>query len=546
MNVNFKPLGLAAAVAAVAAGYSGVTSAQATYTSAGLGDLAIVPYYTTVGEYVTGVHIINTSESTQVVKLRFRRGSDSMDAMDINLILSPKDEWTGYVDDSSGRVVLATDDNSCTAPLPVNGDGQWIMPTLYAAGATEGYIEVIGMGQTIDEDQPIAQAAVHVDGVPVDCGLVASNFFRNATTGLPTSDADLTKKGVISSNTTHQTCSDDILGIPGQTCAGDPVKSIDPTPVLPNTFRSTDNVLKVSFFVRDANGGLEFGGNAVNLSDFSDTAMMSNQQKIVVGEADAYGYLFPDLDGGSPADPLTFARGLYEDIRSELGVTAVINDWSVASARNVSTDWVVTLPGQYLMVDLLQYTTSLFDSEEPCLSLEAAAKYNGTIPAPTVPAEQCDARDIPVLVLDSSETYDREEGTPTFTNPEDGLVISPEVGVLPPTAITLLEYEVNVLEWVSGSDAEANPVLTSQYAKTVDVTAWEADYGWASLSIESDTEKTQGIYNFAASAQAEAPVFDSTTSNVPMVGFVAWERSFPSNPGANYGRLVEHSYITSN
>ena len=543
MNVNFKPLGLAAAVAAVTAGYSGVTSAAATYTSAGLGDLAIVPYYTTVGDYVTGVHIINTSESTQVVKLRFRRGSDSMDAMDINLVLSPKDEWTGYVDDSSGKVVLATDDNSCTVPQAVNGDGRFEMPGLYAEGATEGYIEVIGMGQTIDEDQPIALAAVHEDGVPVNCGLVASNFFRNAT-GFAA--PDLTKKGVIDSETTHQTCTDDIAWASGalpltQSCAGDALKDIAPTPVIPNDFESTDNVLKVSFFVRDGNGGLEFGGNAVNLSDFSDDAMMTNQQKIIVGEDDLYSFLFPDLDGGSPADT---TRGLYEDIRAELGVTAVINDWSVASARNVSTDWVVTLPGQYLMVDLNQYTASLLaPDEEVCLSLEAAAKYNATIPAPAVPAEQCDARDIPVLVLDSSETYDREEGFPTFTSPEDGLVISPEVDVLPPEAITVLEYEVNVLEWVAESDSDANPVLTSQYAKTIDVTAWEAEYGWASLSVASDSLKTQGIFNFAASV--DGPVFDSVDSNVPMVGFVAWERSFPSNPGANYGRLIEHSYLNS-
>jgi hypothetical protein len=29
---------------------------------------------------------------------------------------------------------------------------------------------------------------------------------------------------------------------------------------------------------------------------------------------------------------------------------------------------------------------------------------------------------------------------------------------------------------------------------------------------------------------------------VPMVGFVAWERSFPENPDGNYGRAVKHSF----
>jgi hypothetical protein len=27
-----------------------------------------------------------------------------------------------------------------------------------------------------------------------------------------------------------------------------------------------------------------------------------------------------------------------------------------------------------------------------------------------------------------------------------------------------------------------------------------------------------------------------------MIGFVAWQRSFPDNPDGNYGRAVEHSF----
>ena len=179
MKANFKPLGLVAAVAAVTAGYSGVTQAQAALANNSLGDAAIVPYYTTEGDFVSGVHIINTSALTQVVKLRLRRATDSMDAMDFNLILSPYDEWTGFVDDSSGKVVMATEDKSCTAPL--RADGRFEMPPLYQEGATEGYIEVIGMGSAADTT-PIAIGAKHsAEGVPFDCVAVESNFFRNAT-----------------------------------------------------------------------------------------------------------------------------------------------------------------------------------------------------------------------------------------------------------------------------------------------------------------------------------------------------------------------------
>ncbi len=145
MKAMFKPLGLAAAVAAVTAGYAGVASAQSTARSIGnLGDLAIIPYYSVQGDWVTGVHITNTSDATQVVKLRLRRASDSADSMDFNLILSPKDVWTGSLSDASGNIVMSTDDNSCTAPL--REDGRFEMPFIFRAGAEEGYIEVISMG----------------------------------------------------------------------------------------------------------------------------------------------------------------------------------------------------------------------------------------------------------------------------------------------------------------------------------------------------------------------------------------------------------------
>ena len=60
MKTIFKPMALAAAVAAVAAGYTGVTQAQ--IANNGLGDAAVIPYFTVAEDFVTGVHIINTSD----------------------------------------------------------------------------------------------------------------------------------------------------------------------------------------------------------------------------------------------------------------------------------------------------------------------------------------------------------------------------------------------------------------------------------------------------------------------------------------------------
>ena len=523
---NFKQLGIATAVAAVSASYVGLAQAQVTYPSTNLGDAAIVPYYTTQGDFTTGVHIINTSDMTQVVKLRLRRGSDSMDALDFNIIMSPKDEWVGNIDDSSGTITVTTDDTTCTAPLT---NGVFPMPALYSAGAEEGYIEIIGMG-SIDVVSPIGAASKHTSaGVPLNCVAAESNFFRVATLApVPGSSAN----GIHSSILAHQTCTDDVSaalnGPADQGCV------INATPVLPNTLGDTGNVLKVAYHIRDTASGLEMGGNAVHLADFATTAMLSNQESQIIGSPDLYGYFFPDLNGGSPVDPTTAPARMttFEAVRTTLGATSIINDWSVAAARNVSTDWVVTLPGQYVMLDLGRYTTSLFDATKPCYTDLEIAAVNATEPT----AQSCDWRDLPVTVS-PIEIWDREEQT--FINPQGGLVISPDVSGTP--ASTVFPNEVNVVEWTAGENA---PVLDSVYNQSFDTSALGADFGWAELSVSATALKTQGIYNFTAGAPgvgntAFTPIVETA---IPVVGFVAWERSFPSDPSANYGRLVDHSY----
>ena len=69
MKTVFKPLGIAAAVAAATAGYTGAVSAQEV-SSRNLGDLGLIPFYTVQGGFATAIHIINTTNKTQVVKLR--------------------------------------------------------------------------------------------------------------------------------------------------------------------------------------------------------------------------------------------------------------------------------------------------------------------------------------------------------------------------------------------------------------------------------------------------------------------------------------------
>ena len=97
--LKLKPLTLAAALAASCTGLFAVAVAQPMAVAAERGDLALVPYYTVRGQWVTGIHIVNTSDHTQVVKVRFRRATDSMDALDFNVVMSPRDVYAGFLSD---------------------------------------------------------------------------------------------------------------------------------------------------------------------------------------------------------------------------------------------------------------------------------------------------------------------------------------------------------------------------------------------------------------------------------------------------------------
>jgi len=562
MKAIFKPLGLATAVAAVTAGYAGVSNAETEVDNGNLGDLGIIPYYTVQENWVTGIHITNTSNYTQAVKLRLRRGSDSMDALDFNIILSPYDMWTGLIKgDNESNITLNTGDNSCTAPYIASG--KFPMPVAepgfpaFNEGAMEGYIEIIGMGEA--DDYYVEDAAEHgADGVPADCVAVEENFFR-----YDMSESLGDTKGVYDSETTFQSNPNSDWEEDGE------------DEYVANDWDDTPNVLSVSYFIRDNASGVEFGSNAVMIRDFANEAMMSNQARLSATTFDPLGFYFPDLDGGG-VDGYS-QRGRFDNpfglgdasgpgdnsVRDALGADLVLNDWSVGNADNqIQTDWVITMPGQYLMVDFRRYVASLFPDSAGDICLADDFLIPAGVPGAgnTLPA--CDYRDIPVVA--AFNFWDREEQK--TTTPEDGLVISPATGAAPGT--TLLKNEVNVIKWDdSGLDnADVEGVLNSAYSQTFGVSALGAENGWASLAVTADDKGSPSRLMGNSNGQAvcnvtdgdhsgnpgpdlpNGPVangielcMDAVNTDVPMVGFAAWQRTLPNDPSASYGRIIEHS-----
>jgi len=482
MKDTFKPLALAAAVAAVSAGFVGLANAQSSSAGAypSLGDAAIVPYYTVQEGWVTGVHIINTSELAQVVKFRMRRATDSADVLDFNLVLSPHDEWVGSLDGDATGMKISTTDKSCTVPAFLGAGETTTAPVLVLKDAQEGYIEIIGMGAA-DSTMAIYKSSLHVSGKPVNCDTTRSNFFPAAVT----TNAS-TKQG----------------------------SSV-------NSYTQTDNVLKVSYFLRNVESNTEFGGQATHFSSFSDIPMMTHQQyglnsyaayasnPATSGLSALNGFDFPDLRGGGGNTPAPSRLGMQNVIIPALGASSLINDWSYNEATGASTDWTVTFPGQYTMVDIF-----------------------GAAANPTKP-DLWNFQQLPVVA--TFTLYDREEGTGI----PGGLNFSPS----PAPDAALLPNEVNVITWGDTTP----PVLDSAEKNVVNVNPAEAGItspnGWASLEVEGDKARAGNyqVCDVAAGPVSGAAVCSVIGNVVPMVGFVAWQRTF-DDPDKNYGRIVEHSF----
>ena len=525
------------------------------------GDLALVPYYTVRDAWVTGLHLVNTSDRTQVVKLRFRRATDGLDALDFNVVLSPRDMYAGFLSATANSdIVWSSPDSSCT--VPAASGNRLVMPAIYRSGADSGYVEVIAMGTPSDEQQPIAVAAQHVGatvtsaaGAPRDCAAVRSNFFADGAGTVTGTSTNTTRPGVQDNATTWQR---------GQAASPNAVIKAGGR----STYERSGNALKVSYFIRDNATGIEFGDNAVSIRDFLGAPAITNQQYSVLS-GDLNGFDFPDLNGGVPLSSApppggsarNIQRGLFNALRASnvLGVHAIVNDWSANPANGVEMNWVVTLPGQYTMLRLPQYAATLASISSatagvghPAPGVTSAGQLTppNVCPRQAIPAAsassatgiaECDYRDLPVELTFTA--YNREQRADTVT-PTAELVVSPTAPTTTPK--TYLPQVANVITF--GGKRVFGPM-----DHNIDVDLGQP-YGWVSARVRSrdadvrvcDWDRQQdNAAGFPGALAGRALTLEcSAVANkgVPVIGFAAWSRKVAANPDASYGRIVEHSY----
>ena len=182
----------------VAAGLLGamamMTSAQAVHINKdGTGQVLLFPYYNAQEGYVTNVNIVNSTDETKAVRIRFREGRNSEDVMDFNLYMSPNDVWSGSIQNNgAGLAKISTSDKTCTMPARIaptctkggicEPSSEEFMTGDAANGATnddtlEGYIEVIEMG--VVEDETVKAGVLHSNGSPSDCSTVSKAWETN-------------------------------------------------------------------------------------------------------------------------------------------------------------------------------------------------------------------------------------------------------------------------------------------------------------------------------------------------------------------------------
>ena len=102
---------------------------------------------------------------------------------------------------------------------------------------------------------------------------------------------------------------------------------------------------------------------------FAEAPMATNQQPLSFGTAGKLAYdpinfelpnlaygAYPSSNGarmlaGATASSDIADGGMFDDLRAALDADALINDWASFETTDgtVATDWVVTLPGQYVM-----------------------------------------------------------------------------------------------------------------------------------------------------------------------------------------------------
>ena len=518
-----KPLLKARIHTAVAAGLMGLaamsTQIQAADVSRNnLGQALLFPYYTVNGNWATTFNVINTGPRTLAVKVRFHEMKNSRDVLDFNIVLSPYDTWTGWVQDSDFGPELKTVDTSCTSPLDVRDPDVPVYASNFAytgafddtggRGANrmrEGYVEVLLMGESdplVEDCSPttpdtvtdcansalVPWSAKHVDGEPRDCVAVDNAFIATAPDWFDGDDPATFVSAPPIANS--------LAG------SGDPLARND-------FVAPTENWLKGNVGWLDAATGYGAGTEAIAIEDWAQDNFVTAQQfPWFLEPTFATGATLWTVDGAA-------------EFERVVGASATVNEWADNPNNGARTDWIVTFPTKAYHVDVfneqIQAAVSKYRAALANVVSQAGDDTDAAVSACVADRSVCEvitanaplavepfealfgvqtAADgtgiSPVTVL--WEYFDREEGTAVQAS--EGTTISPA----PPRPRVDIElnYEANVVTFADTSVVNSNFAASSGVADALP----SATSGWAKLSFSEALNPTTNNYELPVAAFA--------------------------------------------
>jgi len=435
-------------------------SAQAVYVNSdGTGQVLLYPYYTVENGYETYVSVVNTTNVTKAVKVRFLEGMNSQEVLDFNLYLSPHDEWVGKIFKTATGAAIMTPDTSCIAgnALPAeSAGGQPFVNYQYSTDtinngpdrAREGYLELIEMG--VVTDATLVKAIAHVGPMgaraPFDCPAVrtAAKTGGSLNNGI----------GIITGPTGG------LYGYSSYIAVG-------------SGLRTTVDAVALGDFYGELSGPHHTAPGSLlpTLSDVgTDGVLISNGRTTL---------FTPDGTRSQTVD----------SVSAVLMRSAIMNDYIVDAGRNSSTNWVVTFPTKRFYVNrtIGQALTPFAQDWDPRLT------------------ESCD----PIKV----DYWDREEDT---TSVKEG-----DFSPLPPGNPGLnLCHEVNTVSINRNDVGSANTLFGASFTNYAIQLDPGYDLGWLHMTFTGDVDDSGTNYDAGVAKLPDNQ--RNTLFGLPVIGFAAF------------------------
>ena len=517
---------------AVVAGIAGVAGLANVATAVninpdGLGQVLIYPYYTVNAGNATLLSVVNTTDETKAVKVRFLEALNSREVLDFNLYLSPFDVWTAAVtsSDETGAGILSTADTSCTVPtIPASGvafrnfaytgtnddDGPNTLDR-----TREGHIEMIEMGvvedtngATFNAATSYSDAATHVAGVPLSCATLV-NAWR------PTGFWALGNGRESRLNVADIGVTTPVGGLFGAAVIAD----------VANGSALSYNADAIDGFYRLATTTLHTAPGS--------TLPSLAQAATSLGEADAIIFDNGDLV------TLDFASGRPDAVSSVFMHDAIYNEYNTDPGFNGASEWVVTFPTKRLHIESatpaerLPFTDNSDDTDPP---ISAGGDADDTLVFD--PNGSCE----PISVT----YFDREEGEPEAAVGDVDFSPPPPDIIVPGLSLC---WEVNVVTWNQQEAVTAGESLvlgSRTVARNINLTS-DLDgnvfnEGWLRMDLGDDDNY---LLDLGASGAGDTTGAEPRNQlfGLPVTGF--WAANFVNSaaaPGvlANYSTIHKH------